>query len=167
MRQPKIVFLFVFTLLFSCTTETAPPLPPSTRSGQATATGPALTRAPQPFLANDVLAIYQKSGGIAGINETLIIHQGGLLELTMRSGTKSILVNEPQIQPLRRMLEQKEFGELAPMYQALGADLFTYRITARDANGSAKTVTTMDAAKQPDYLGLLIAMLEQLRAQVK
>ncbi|RIK29469.1 MAG: hypothetical protein DCC52_07245 [Chloroflexi bacterium] len=61
------------------------------------------------------------------------------------------------------MLEQKDFDALDNLYQALGADLFTYTITARTSNGSVKTVTTMDGAKTPAYLGQLIAMLEQLR----
>src|SRR5262245_30424552 len=32
----------------------------------------------------DVLTIYRKSGGFAGIEETLTVHQGGLVELTSR-----------------------------------------------------------------------------------
>jgi hypothetical protein len=71
------------------------------------------------------------------------------------------------IQPVRRMLEQKEFSELAPSYQAAGADLITYSITARDSTGNMKTVTTMDGAQTPPYLGQLIVLLDQLRAQVK
>jgi hypothetical protein len=64
------------------------------------------------------------------------------------------------------MLEQEDFGRLEPLYQATGADLFTYTITARDADGRIRTVTSMDGAKQPEYLGLLIGQLEQLRAIV-
>ncbi len=129
-------------------------------------TRPSLPTAPA--LANDKLAIYRKSGGIAGIDETLVVYQDGLLDLTMRGGNpQTIRVNEPTIQPLRRMLEQKEFADLAPLYEAVGADLFTYTITARVVNGSTKRVTATDAAKYPAYLGQLIAMFEQLRAQVK
>lgn len=121
-----------------------------------------------PPLADDVLAIYHKSGGIAGIDETLIVYQGGVLELTTRGGApKSLKMDGPMLQPLRRILEQKDFGELAPLYQAAGADLFSYTITARDANGNVKTVTTMDGAKPPAYLGQLIVMFEQLRAIVE
>ena len=115
-----------------------------------------------------MLVIYRKHGGIAGIDETLVVHQGGLLELTQRGGAKkSAHVDEPQIQIVRRMLEQNGFSELDELYQAAGADLFVYVITARDSSGKPKTVTTMDAANTPPYLGQLIAMLNQLRAQVK
>lgn len=136
----------------------------ATPAATPTATIPLPTPPP---LGDDVLAIYHKSGGIAGIDETLIVGQGGVLELHSRGGNpKSLKVNEPIVQPLRRMLEQKDFGELAPLYGAMGADLFTYTITARDANGNVKTVTTMDAAKHPAYLGQLILMFEQLRGVV-
>ena len=119
-------------------------------------------------LGDDVLVIYNKRGGIAGLNETLLVHQGSLLQVKMTDGTtKTAKVAEPQMQPVRRMLEQKEFSELAPLYQAVGADLISYTITARDANGNPKTVTTMDGAHPPPYLEQLIVMLDQLRAQVK
>ena len=157
MQKIKFGLLLVCTLLFACTTPSA-----TTPATQAP------TRAIETPFPDDVLVAYHKSGGIAGIDETLVVHQGGLLELTMRGGSpKSVQADEPMLQPLRRMLEQKEFSQLAPSYQAMGADLFSYTITARDANGNLKTVTTMDTAKHPDYLGLLIVMLEQLRAQVK
>lgn len=125
------------------------------------------TLAPVESLGDDVLAIYHKSGGIAGIVETLVVHQGGQLELTQRGGAaKTLQVDHAMLQPLRRMLEQKDFGALDARYQAMGADLFTYTITAREINGAVKTVTTMDSAKTPAYLGQLIAMLEQLRGSV-
>jgi len=123
--------------------------------------------APAKALDADVLALYHKSGGIAGIVETLVVYQGGRLELTTRgSATKTLQVDHAMIQPLRRMLEQKDFSALDTRYQAMGADLFTYTITAREINGAVKTVTTMDSAKAPAYLGQLIAMLEQLRGSV-
>ena len=120
------------------------------------------------FGAALVITAALATGGIAGIDETLTVHQGGGLELVQRGGNaKSVTLDEPMIQPVRRMLEQREFGELAPTYQAVGADLIAYTITARDANGNAKTVTTMDGANPPPYLGQLVAMFEQLRAAVK
>ncbi len=147
--------MMVFALGACASTPTSTPMPAPTLA------------LPTPALANDVLVMYFKSGGIAGVSDVLVVHQGGLLELTTRSGQKSVQADEPMIQPLRRMLEQKDFSQLAPRYQAMGADLFSYTITARDANGNVKTVTTMDTATHPAYLGQLIAMLEQLRAQVR
>lgn len=120
-------------------------------------------------LAPDVLAIYHKSGGIAGIDETLTVYQGGLIELTGRGtgNNKSLKLDEPMLQPVRRMLESQEFADLDTLYRASGADLFTYSISARDRNGNMKTVVAMDGAKYPDFLGQLIAMFDQMRGLLK
>lgn len=164
--RPKLILLFAIAatfFLFACAPAQNNVTPTSIGKSPAPTNAPSLATA-VPF-GDDVLVIYHKSGGIAGIAETLVVHQGGLLEWTMRGGaTKSLQVDHALLQPLRRMLEQKDFGELETLYQATGADLFTYTITARDTNGNPKTVTTMDGAKTPPYLGQLLVMLEQLRA---
>lgn len=178
MRYSKLALMALCTLLFACApvvpSPKATPLPQPTNpeaTSQPLSTIPPGTTSPSATsvpLADDVLAIYHKTGGIAGIDETLTVHQGGLLELVQKGGnSKSVQLDEPMIQPVRRMLEQKDFGEVAPMYQAVGADLFTYTLTARDASGNAKTVTTMDGANPPAFLGQLVAMFEQLRAAVR
>jgi hypothetical protein len=120
-------------------------------------------------LEADVLAIYHKTGGFAGIDETLTVYQGGLIELTGRTSGdgKSLKLDEPMIQPLRRMLESQEFAELAPAYRASGADQFTYTISARDRSGNMKTVVAVDGAEYPDFLGQLIAMFNQMRQLIK
>jgi hypothetical protein len=64
-------------------------------------------------LAQDILATFHKSGGVAGIDEMLTVYEGGVLELIDHAGTtKSLKVNETILLPLRDMLKQKEFGEL-------------------------------------------------------
>lgn len=146
----------------------ATPVPPSTTP---LPTQPVATPAPDEIpvdLPDDVLAIYVKSGGFIGMNTKLTIYQGGKLEVTDRDGnTQTAQVDHAQLTPLRNMLAQPEFTQLEPLYQASGADLFVYTLTARDQNGHPRTVTTMDAAKTPPFLGQLIAILEQLRTQVK
>lgn len=143
-------------VLAACASDT--PAPANPPNAQATAVS----------LGNDVLVVYNRRGGLAGLNETMLVHQGSLLQVKMPDGTtKTAKVAEPMLQPVRRMLGQKEFGELASSYPAAGADLITYSVTARDANGNLKSVTTMDGANTPPYLGQLIVMLDQLRAQVK
>src|SRR3990167_10210277 len=128
MKPLVLVLLLCLPLIVACVSAPTPIPTPTTAP---------LVKTPAVSLPDDVLGIYHKSGGIAGIDETLVAHHGGLLELTMRGGaTKSVQADEAMIQPLRRMLEQKDFGELAPLYRAAGADLFTYVITARDASGN-------------------------------
>ncbi|MBI4675870.1 MAG: hypothetical protein HY741_29875 [Chloroflexi bacterium] len=122
---------------------------------------------PSATLPDDILAIYHKSGGIMGIDDTLRVGQGGLLELTTRDAVnKTLKVDEAMLVPLRNAL-QNDFGKFDPLHQTAGNDQFIYQITARDAQGNPKTVTTMDGAKHPQELGLIISMLDQLRAQVK
>jgi len=152
---PFLSGLTVILLLFGCA---AVPAPANPKREVLPTVSP---------LAQDVLATFHKSGGVADVDETLTVYHGGVMELVSRAGTtKSLKVNEPILLPLRDMLEQKEFGALEPVYQAPGADLFVYTITARDLNGTTKSVTTMDGVKNPEYLGLLIGMLEQLRTLV-
>jgi hypothetical protein len=116
------------------------------------------------ILPEDVLVVYEKSGGFAGLTETLVVHQGGLVELESRFGEPMrITVEHAVIQPIRRTLEQREFAELDSDYPAQGADLIAHTITARDINGNVKTVTAVDGAEYPPVLELLITMLEQLR----
>ncbi len=154
--------LLALALSISCT---AAPAPAPTSVPISTASVP---QTPPSTLPDDVLVTYHKSGGIAGVNDTLTVHQGGLLELVNRQGEKkSAKVDEAMIQPVRRMLEQRDFGELQPTYSASGADLITYTITARDSSGAPKTVVTMDGAKHPPFLGQLLGMLDQLQAAVK
>jgi hypothetical protein len=148
--------LGVILLVISCATPGSPP-PPATPQTLPTA----------PALDTDILVIYHKSGGIAGIDETLTIHQGGVAEWAARGANpKSLLLSEPTILPIRRMLEQNEFSDLLPLYAAEGADLIAHTITARDASGKTKVVTAMDGAIKPDHLGLLLVMLENMRAIV-
>lgn len=126
------------------------------------------TSVPPIDLAPDVLAIYHKSGGVAGIDQVLTVYQGGLLELGTRGvNPRALKVNQELLLPLRSTLEQQGFGDLEPEYTAAGADLITYTITARDSGGNFKTVITTDAADHPAYLGLLIGMFEQLRSIVE
>lgn len=127
------------------------------------------TRTERDPLPPDVLAVYHKSGGFAGLDETTTIYQGGLVEVTGRRlpNGASVKLDEPMLQPVRRMFESQEFADLETSYRALGADLFTYTITARDRNGNMKTVTAMDGSGYPDFLGQLIVMLEQLRDLAK
>jgi hypothetical protein len=119
-------------------------------------------------LPDDVLLIYHRSGGIAGIDETLTVYQGGQTIIDERGKeTSSIFVDHAVIQPLRRIFEAEEFAELGSDYTTQGADLITYTITARDKNGNVKTIVLTDGAALPDYLAVLLITLEQLRQSLK
>lgn len=172
----RIAFLFWLALFgVSCAAPIAPrtpvPLPPEPTTSVGLAT-PAATSAslpsPQPTLDEYVLAIYHKSGGFAGIDETLVIGQGGLLTLTRRGEQpKTLKLDEPMMLPVRSVFEQNDMGTFDARYTVPGADLFTYTITARGKDGQVKTVTVTDGANPPPAIKVIISMLEQLRALVK
>lgn len=133
---------------------------------------PAPTSAPAPtspgaptsgVVASDVLIIYHKTGGIAGIDETLTVHGDGRLDLVSRTGSVSHDNATPdEINQLRQALDSDDFAQLAPSYSAVGADLFVYTLTI--PNGPApRTVTTMDGVKNPPVLDQAISQLEHLR----
>lgn len=158
-------FLFFCALVFvavSC----AAPTPPPTPSPTAPPPLALPTQLPPAPLSDDIYAVYQRSGGVAGISETLTVHQDGVIELVTREGTKSLKVNDSILAPLRDLLAQPDFATLEPDYPAMGADLIVYTVIARDAAGSTRRVSTMDSAKPPEYLGRLIGMFEQLRSIV-
>jgi hypothetical protein len=115
-----------------------------------------------------VLAIYQRTGCFAGVNETLTIQLDGALEFSQRgSASKQGKVAAERLNTLQQLFAQAEFANLQPLYQATGADLCTYRVTALMSNGRAHVVATMDAAKHPEILNQVLAELTKLRAEIK
>ena len=65
-----------------------------------------------------------------------------------------------------RSLAQPEFAQLQPLYQAMGADLCVYTITAR-RDGQPFSVTTMDGADTPEFLQQVLTAAAHLRELVK
>jgi hypothetical protein len=147
----------------SATSTTLPPtaVPLPTPTGEPL---PTSTSEPLPV---DVLAIYHKRGCFDGIDDTLTIHSNGTLELVDRQGTtQRAQADIAQLAALQDLLAQPEFKSLRPLYQAMGADLCVYTITAR-LDGQTFSVTTMDAAETPDFLQQVIAAADRLRSEIK
>lgn len=112
-----------------------------------------------------VIAIFHKSGGIMGLDETLTVHADGTLELQGR-GNKSATAQVPldRLAKLRQLLASPEFAKLQARYQAMGADLFVYDISV--PGGTPARVQTMDGVENPPVLEQVIQELVQLRAGV-
>ncbi len=142
-------------------TPTPTPLPTST----PTPNTPLPTVSPLP---SGILLTFETSGCIDGRKDTLTLHTDGALELTNRRGDKQQGQSTPQdMQTLQQLLASPEFVKLQPLYQAVGADLCVYTITATLGDGSTRTVETMDAAPTPDFLAGLIKQLGSLRTRVR
>jgi glucose/arabinose dehydrogenase len=114
----------------------------------------------------DVLVIFQRSGGIAGIDETLTVYTDGRIELSDRKGKMTAKVTTDELAALQKLLAGPEFAALDPKYQAAGADLFTYKVTVPGGK-KPRTVVTMDGAPTPEVLNQVLVELGKLRMQVK
>jgi hypothetical protein len=124
---------------------------------EATVTGTNVPRAAATPLATisspDVLLVYQKSGCFTGIKDVLTVKNDGTLELVNRKGeSHKGSVPADRLTPVKQMLAQPAFAQLDTLYQATGADLCVYSITTRQADGTSRSVTTMDAAPTPPLL---------------
>lgn len=118
--------------------------------------------AAQAAAGQELLASLHRSGGIAGLDETISVYADGRVELSGRGGqARSAQASPADLDALRALLASPELAQVAGRYQARGADLFTYELTLPGA--SPRTITTMDGAKHPPILSQLIGALVKLR----
>lgn len=152
-------------LLMACSSMTAPSAnTPSPIATQPPTVVPRPTPTIEPLPAG-ALAIYHKRGCFQGLDETLVIHSDGALAFTdTRGATQQAHIKAERLTVLQGLLAQPEFAQLQPLYQAMGADLCVYTITAR-RNGQAFSVTTMDGAESPELLRQVLKETERLRGQ--
>jgi hypothetical protein len=119
-----------------------------------------------PQLNSAVLLVFQRSGGIAGIDETLTVYTDGRLDFSDRKGAKSAQVAPEDLAALQQLLASPEFAALDTRYQAAVADAFLYNITL-PGNPRPFSVQTMDGAQHPPVLDQVLVELNKLREQVK
>jgi hypothetical protein len=128
---------------------------------------PTATTAPKAGGANDVVVIFHRSGGIAGVDDSLTVYADGKLQLSGRgSAAKQAEAAPAQIAELQKLLASPEFTALQSRYQAVGADQFVYELTI-PSGGKQRMITTIDGAKNPPVLDEVLRELKKLWAQVK
>jgi hypothetical protein len=172
--------LLAFVVLTACAPAPVVPTPTAT-----VAPAPTIAPSPQPTapvinlpplatttpvtMTDNTLIVYLKSGGFAGINEILTVYKDGKLELveTRQNLRREANVDPTRLAKLQELIAKPEYNNLQTAYQAMGADLFVYRITTRTNDGKTRTVMTMDAATHPDILTQVISELNTLRAIIK
>lgn len=108
-----------------------------------------------------VLVEYHRSGGIAGFDDHLVIHENGSASLTTRRGSEEFMVNRSTRDQIHHLFDQAQFSRLHDEYPAPqpGADYFTYVITYR-----GHTVTTEDTGV-PEELEPIIRLLNDLAGE--
>jgi hypothetical protein len=116
--------------------------------------------------APDILVDYQRTGGIAGFDDHLVVFENGQAIYTRRNTPGSppsgiFYLSDKELAELQRLLEEADFPGLAPHYPAQdpGADYFTYSITYK-----GKTVTT-ETTGVPPALAPVIGQLDYLLAE--
>jgi hypothetical protein len=108
---------------------------------------------------------YNKSGGIAGINDTLTVYADGTLKLQNRRGEdRTAQVDPSELNKLRDLLASPEFAGLQLSPPVVAPDQFAYELTVP---GRAEPIVTVEGAQNPQILSQVIDELGNLAARVK
>ena len=81
----------------------------------------------------DVMLEYQRTGGIAGLDDRLVIQADGKAILTRKDEQSEFELTSRQVSTLKQLLEESEFRSLKGTYkpETQGRDLFEYELTYR------------------------------------
>ena len=103
---------------------------------------PAVTDPANPTLFVD----YQRTGGIAGVNDRLVIFDNGAGLVSSRTTSSEIQFNQSDLEQISSIFEAAQFKALEGNYTSLrgGADLIQYSVWYQ-----GKTVITEDTAIPP------------------
>lgn len=99
-----------------------------------------------------VLVEYQRSGGIAGRDDRLVVYSDGTATLTRRGATTGFTLQADSLARLRALLAEANFADMRAEYlpQRRGADLFEYVLIH-----GGRRVRTADTAVPPELQPLL------------
>ena len=89
---------------------------------------------------------YQRSGGIAGVNDRLVIFDNGVTLVSSRTTSREILLNQSDLEQISTVFDAAQFPALEGNYTSRrgGADFMQYSISYQ-----GKTVNTEDTAIPP------------------
>jgi len=97
-----------------------------------------------PDTANPNLFVdYQRTGGIAGVNDRLVIFDNGAALVSSRTTSREILLNKTNLEQVSALFDAAQFTMLEGNYTSRrrGADLMLYSLSYQ-----GKTVITEDTA---------------------
>jgi hypothetical protein len=116
------------------------------------------TSAPSSPSPPDILVDYQRSGGIAGLNDRLVIFDNGITLVSDKKQSTEIILNSTELEQLEALFNTSRFSELEGNYTSArsGADRIQYQISYRGT-----TINTEDDAV-PQELEPLIAELDRI-----
>lgn len=111
------------------------------------------TKTPEPAQSPPAILVdYQRTGGIAGVDDRLVVFDNGVAVISGRSGSTQILLNKSDLALIAVLFNQSQFSQLQGQYSAPGgsADLMTYTISYH-----GKTVTAAESAVPPALLPII------------
>lgn len=105
-----------------------------------------------------MLVDYHRTGGIAGLNDRLVIFDNGVAVISGRSSSSVVTLNTTDLALIAVLFNQSDFAQLQANYSAPrgSADLITYTVSYR-----GKTVTAAETSAPPG-LKVVIDRLNQI-----
>ena len=99
-----------------------------------------------------VLVTYERNGGIAGLDDRLVIFDNGAGVLMSRSGSTEISLTRLDMARINALFSEAQFSMLQTSYSAshTNAGLVTYSVSYH-----GKTVTVQDSAIPPSFQPVL------------
>lgn len=87
-----------------------------------------------------ILIDYQRTGGIAGADDRLVIFDNGVAVISSRTTSSEILLNQTDLEAISRLFSDGQFSMLEGNYTSRrgNADLMKYRISYHGKNVNAE-----------------------------
>lgn len=142
------------------------PDPAPTSAAEPSPEAPVSVSPPIALGEDAVLVIYERSGGIAGVQEKLTVYADGRLEFDKKGTVSTRTIPSSDLTNLWQLLASDSFARLNSRYQVPGADFFRYQVTLMRQDGRPQVVSTMDTAEHPATLDLVLAELMRLQSLV-
>ncbi len=110
--------------------------------------------------ADSILIVSQRTGGIAGLDDRLVIFNNGAAIVSTRTGSREIVFNATDIERISALFVKANFQNLQENYPAhRGSDLFQYTISYNN-----KTVSLEETAF-PDTVMPVIDEMDRIVAK--
>lgn len=120
---------------------------------------PAVNKTPPPAMIVD----YHRSGGIAGLDDRLVIFDNGVAVISGKSASTEISLTATDMALIAVLFNQSDFSQLQPSYSAPSgsADVITYTLSYH-----GKTVTAAETSVPPS-LKVVIDQLNRILSRAE
>jgi hypothetical protein len=148
----RILIFLMALLVTSCGAAVSTGVPATTTSPPETTGAPATAR------GDEVVAVWTRSGGFAGITDKMTVYGDGRLVLEPDNGaTRTVQGDAAAVQALHELVVASDWQSLDKSYGTQFPDAFAYTIVA-----GGKTVETFDGTDMPAVLSKVMEQLNQL-----